>query len=285
MNGGLLLGLMAMFAWGLMDFFSVAVCKKLGDYKALLWTQFLGLVLVYLASLAFAHAIPLGAYLLILALDGLAVLIGYIFFYRALENGLVSIASPISSMWAAVAVIMGVLFLGEKLSGLQIFSIFLLIVGCLLVSTNIQEFFGAGKKKLETGVKEGLIAMLAWGSIVVFVAPIIRTIGWFMPILISRTFSTIFLFGYMKTRKIETKIDLLSPILVIILLVGAMDVLGFIALNMGISNFPVSFVTPIAAAYPLVTAVLAYIFYKERLVLNQYVGILGIVSGIVLLSV
>lgn len=284
MNTPIIFGLSAMVAWGLMDFLAVYTCKHLGNYKTLLWSQLFGFLLLMLAYFFFGAPIPIDSSLLILVIDGLAVLIGYVYFYKALENGLVSVASPISSMWAAVAVIMGAIILHERLSTLQIIAIVLVILGCALVSGDIKELFKIGERKLEVGVKEGLVAMLAWGSMVVFVTPIIREIGWFMPLFVARIATVVSLFLFMKVRKIEMKFEPKKIFLVILILTGVMDVFGFIALNMGLSKYPASLITPITAAYPLVTAVLAYIFYKERLVLNQYIGILGIIAGLIILS-
>ena len=53
----------------------------------------------------------------------------------------------------------------------------------------------------------------------------------------------------------------------------------------GISQDLVSVVTPISSLLPGVTVILALIFYKEKLVNNQKLGILGILAGVYLISI
>lgn len=56
------------------------------------------------------------------------------------------------------------------------------------------------------------------------------------------------------------------------------------AYNLGVTTAFVSIVSPIAATFPAVTIVLAYIFLKERVVNSQKVGIVAVLAGLILIS-
>ena len=59
---------------------------------------------------------------------------------------------------------------------------------------------------------------------------------------------------------------------------------AFFAYAFGIRGEQVSIIVAIVAAFPLVTIVLARIFLKERLVLNQALGIASVITGLILIS-
>jgi len=73
-------------------------------------------------------------------------------------------------------------------------------------------------------------------------------------------------------------------LLIIIIFSGILDVFGLLTYNMGISTEFVSIVAPISSAFPVVTIILAYIFLKERMVLNQKIGAVLILTGLILIS-
>jgi bacterial/archaeal transporter family protein len=57
--------------------------------------------------------------------------LGNLFFYASLSLGLASLVSPISSSWAAMAVIMALVFLKEKISRQQLLGIIIIVIGII----------------------------------------------------------------------------------------------------------------------------------------------------------
>ena len=55
-------------------------------------------------------------------------------------------------------------------------------------------------------------------------------------------------------------------------------------INYGVSVGNTALITTISSLYPAITVILALIFYKEKLVLNQKIGILIILIGLILIS-
>ena len=60
--------------------------------------------------------------------------------------------------------------------------------------------------------------------------------------------------------------------------------LAFMSLSIGISQTNSSIIAPIASANTIVVIGLAVIFLKEKLKLNQIIGTIGILIGIILIS-
>ena len=285
MNTGILFGLGAMLAWGIMDFLAAIACRKIGDYRAFFWPQLIGFVFIVIAYFFFGKPIALDKFFYILAFAGVLDMIGYIYFYRGLSKGLVGIVSPITSMFASVTVILSIIFLGEKVTLLQIFSIILIVIGCFLVSTDIKEFFNSKKTKLAEGVKEGLVAMVCWGILFTLIAYSVRAVGWFMPVLIMRIFLIFPFIAFAKVKKVPLKFESNTMIIGLLVVMAILDVAAFLSLNFGVMGHEASIVAPVSSTYPLLTISLAYIFLKERMAPNQYIGAVVAISGMVLLSI
>jgi len=66
--------------------------------------------------------------------------------------------------------------------------------------------------------------------------------------------------------------------------IGIFDMGAFFTFSLGTSGSYASVVAPIGSAYALVTIVLAKIFLKEKIKPNQYFGIIGILAGLILIS-
>ena len=70
----------------------------------------------------------------------------------------------------------------------------------------------------------------------------------------------------------------------LLLAVGILDTAAFVANNAGLSTGQVSVVSVLASLYGAITVLLAWIFLRERLERSQWLGIVLIFIGIVLVS-
>jgi drug/metabolite transporter (DMT)-like permease len=67
--------------------------------------------------------------------------------------------------------------------------------------------------------------------------------------------------------------------------IGFATILAYASYSIGIERYLTSVVGPLAAAYPLVTVVLAVVILREKTAINQKVGIAGVIGGVILLAV
>ncbi|MGC2269415.1 MAG: DMT family transporter, partial [Candidatus Acidiferrales bacterium] len=70
----------------------------------------------------------------------------------------------------------------------------------------------------------------------------------------------------------------------LLLAVGVLDTAAFVANNAGLSTGQVSVVSVLASLYGAVTVLLSWIFLRERLELSQWLGIVLIFAGVVMVS-
>ena len=285
---GIIAGVLSMFFWGSALFLAALAARKIGNVLALFWMQVFGFLtgsiyfLINVNSFSFKE-VP-GQIPILIAIAALQV-IANLGFYKGAEKAQISLVTPISAAWGLIVAILSVIFLGEILEINQIFAIILIVAGIILLSINVQELLKLKKVNLLVGVKEGVIAMLGWGvSLFLLVYPS-KDLDWFLPAYTFRFFVLIILSAYIlssiKTFKPKSK----KFPLALLLAIGVFDMAGFLSYSYGVSTEHASIVAPIGSAFAVVTVLLAQIFLKEKMKLGQIVGIIGVVLGLILISI
>jgi len=208
--------------------------------------------------------------------------IGYLSFYKGLQVGKVSVISPVAACWAAITVVLSLVFLGESLTTSQVLGVGLAVGGAVLVSFRLKDLVGLKIRNILTGVEYAVVAMLAWGISFTLIDVIVGGLGWFLTMFLLKLVLILYLLVY----SFVTKKDIVFPqnIVGFIVLIGIFEAIASLAYGLGITSEFTSIVAPISAAFPMVTVILAGIFLKERLEINQKIGIFSILSGLVLLS-
>jgi drug/metabolite transporter (DMT)-like permease len=285
---GIISGLLSMLGWGTADFLAAKSSRKIGNVLTLFWMQLVGfsIALIYfLINFRSFNINDISEIIVILIIIGFLQTVAYLAFYRGLKEGQVSLVSPIGASWAMVTVILSVIFFKEVLQTNQIVAIILIILGIILVSINIKEFLRRERFTLLAGTKEGLIAMFGWGLSLFLIIPPSKILGWFLPVFLFRLFSILFLTSYIFIGKQSFKMSFQPSLLALLLPIGFLDTGAFFSYSFGVSGEYASIVAPIAASFPLVTIILARVLLKERLVLNQLLGIASIITGLILISI
>lgn len=267
-----------------------------GDYAAAMATRRVGVARTSIGM----QSISLAGYAVILALLGrwpvlTPELVGYglvlgligvtaaAALYRALALGPIAVVSPVVASYAALTVLLIVIFLGERLTAGQAAAIAVTFVGVVVASTD----FGELRKTLgrpSEGVRYGLIAtggFAVWGAL--YAAAVRATDGLGM-ILVLRAFSVLALAIFVVARRTS-----LAPLrdrraLALIVVVGVLDTAANVLLSLGIASGFASFVMTGSGAYPLIPALLAILVLRERLAPNQYLGVAVLIAGLVALG-
>lgn len=283
----ILLGLLAMFSWGVGDLLAAIASRKIGALKSYFWMRVAGVILASFYLLKTKEKVSLGLYFILpLIFAGILDFVGTLSFYKGFSTGQVSIVSPIASSWSLVTVILSIIFLKETLYPIQILAIFLIIVGIWLTSIDSKEFLDKKKLNFNKGGKEGLIAMSTWGLMAfLFILASKLVNSWYLPIMIYRVFGilTTLLYVFLFKKDLVIKKDKLLS-LKLIIPIGLLDQIANFSFNFGSLIGQASIISPIASAFCVVTVILGIIFFKEKLFLAQIFGIVSVIAGIVILS-
>lgn len=282
---GILFAIVSMLSWGIADFFAKKSIDKIGYTKSLLFNQAISLGPIFIYAMLFAKFPTFTTSLLLISIVGAFTgIAGYLYFYKGLQKGNISIVSPLTSSWAVITSLLSIFIFGEQLTSIQIAGIVAIFAGIFLTSTNLKDLKNSINKGKTNGVFEALLAMIAWGISFVLLKFVVNMAGPIWATLLGRAIGIFFIFSWVGVSK--TKIDFPpKTIFLFLAIAGFLDVIAFTTYNIGITTEYVSIVSPIAAIFPAVTIILAYIFLKERVLNNQKIGIIAILIGLLLISI
>lgn len=275
-------GLMSAISWGAGDFAGGLASRKLGAYRAVFYGDLIGLVLVASIAILYREALPPATVLVNSAIGGILGTIGLLALYTSLSQGRMSIAAPISALFAAVLpVIVGLLTQGLPTQNQFIGFGFALAAVWLISQGNSTERF-----RLEhlSDLRLPLLAGLGFGGYFIFLH---RASSGFdsvlMPMIISRAAGTLMMLLVVLLRRDSFIIP--RATWNVVLINAVLDVGGnlFFILASQVGRLDVSAV--LSSLFPGSTVILAWIFLKERIFARQWLGIAATLIAIVLFTI
>src|SRR3989338_4079297 len=186
MASAILASLIVLLLWGLSDILVMLAVRKAGASAAFFLSQST-IVLLYLGAglLIGMPALTTTTAILVL-LGGILSLAGTLSFFKGLEQGVVSVLSPVAGCAPLVTVAVVLLFLGETLTALQIAGAGIAVLGVLLSSFRKRDAFFLDTKMLERGAAYGFIALVCWGMMFAIVDFLTPSLGWFYPLFLIK---------------------------------------------------------------------------------------------------
>ena len=284
MVNAIVFALISYLGWGIGDVFGTRATRKIGGYSTTFWYVVFQLIIFSFFSFFFINLLgnlTLGIFILNLIL-GVIGLIGLITFYEGLRVGNASLVGTISSSFAAITVVLSIIFLKERINIIQTISIITIFLGIVISGLDFKEL---RNKKLFAGkgVYLAIITAVLFGIYWTFIKIPVEEIGWYWPGIISMTtFPTILLFMRLRNLKLSnpTEKKSLIPLVLGSILVGT----GTFSFNFAISRGLTAIVAPIAGSYSTLFAILAYFVFKDPITKREIFGIIITLTGIVLLS-
>lgn len=275
----------AFFGWGVGDVFGTLATRRLGSLSTSAWSMAAG-VLISVLFIPLIQSTIQNLTLSILVINillGLIFLLGLICFNEGLRVSNPSMVGTIAASFAAVSVVLSVIFLKEKININQMFSIMLIFLGLILSSR-----YATSKESKDTslaGIIFALITMITWGIYYAFIKIPVESIGWFWPQVITLSlFPAVFVFMSARGEKVQIP-SLKHNALFLVLINGFLVGGGEFAYNFAINQGYTAIVAPIAGSYPVLFVILASLFFKEQITKEQKYGILTTLLGIVFLSI
>lgn len=280
---GILFGVAAMFCWGMADFFAALALKDRANNKQLyFWTQLVGLLPMLVLAYFFIRPVDLVLATIVLVLSsGFLTLIEYLFLYKSLQVGTVSLVSPLCATYPVITVVLSIVMLGEKPNFLQLLAVVLMIMGTIATAIDFSEIKKSKINLATKGLGYAAISVVSSGILFVVLGLLVKELGWFAPIFFMKLLVVIYLglyFGIKGERVILPARRLAG----IIVAVAVLEAAAFLSYGLGAEVLLNSLVVPISSTYPLVTILLASIFLREKITATQYFGIALIIGGITL---
>lgn len=280
---GILFGIIAMIGWGISDFFLAKAVRKDNVLKVFVWSQIIGLLLFTLIFSLFFQLQTISIIsIIIILISGFLGVISGLAFSKGLQIGYVSIITPVSAAAAVVTVFLSLIFLNQVLTSLQAGGIAIIILGTILTSFKYHDLIKLKLKNVANGVGYAIIAMIGWGILFFFIDMLVSDLGWFIPIFYIKILGVIYVLTYSGITK--KNISFPKTVALFVVLSGILESIAFLSFGVGVSLEFGAVIAPIAFAFPIVAIILARIFFKEILELNQKIGVVAVLTGLVLLA-
>lgn len=277
---GVVFGLGAAVLWGVADFLVRFASRGVGAFRALFYSQLAGLAALSLVVLAWpAPSIDLiqGGLMLGLGALGMA---GALALYRAFAIGTLAIVSPIAASGNAIAVLIALLT-GERPTALRLAGIAVTTAGVLLASTDIHQL--RARTPAGPGVGLALLAAGCFGVALWGMGRLVVDLGAMWLVWGLRLVSVLVLVaaGTLLRRSLRPPPAAAWPW---ILPVGVLDAGANLSYSLGLAGAFIAVVAVLSSLFSAVTVLLAWLFLRERLAANQWLGVLLILGGVALVS-
>jgi drug/metabolite transporter (DMT)-like permease len=275
-----LYGLLSALTWGAGDFTGGLVSRRAGVYRAAFYGEATGMLFLAAMLAFFREPIPGWQVWAWSATAGAIGSVGLVGLFRALAEGRMSIAAPVSALMAAVLPVIVSAFT-ESLPGLAKYAGFgLALLAIWLIS---QEDGHQKKLKMHLAdLRLPLLSGVCFGLYFILMHQGSRT-ATIWPMLAGRGAGSIVLFFFALVKgQLRWPDRRVAPL---VLLNAAGDIAGntFYILSGQVGRLDVAAV--LGSLYPGTTVLLAGLFLHERLNRLQWLGILTALGAIVLMTI
>ena len=292
---GLLTGLGAALAWGTLDVFSALASRIVGSLRVTTGMQVVGATLIWILALSTGVSMPSDPAVLIGgSLVGLAGAGAYLAYFTGLRIGPISVVSGMVAAYGGLTVVLSVLFRGESLTPLQALGATVATVGVILTGV---AFDGGlrGMKFAGPGVVFAIVALVLFAAMTIGSDIVLERTGWVEVLLVSRSANAVIsvlvlvvamtLFRGPAAPLLQGEDADGGPIgwrvVAAVVLAGVLDVVGLMSFAYGLEVAETWLVGLASSFGPAVTIVVAVAFLGERLKPIQWVGLAGVLAGMI----
>jgi drug/metabolite transporter (DMT)-like permease len=281
--------------WGVADFVARFASQRIGAYRATIFAQVFGFsaLSVYLMwSGGISSGVAPGWHPWALAaLAGVINAAGSVALYHSFQTGTMSIVAPVSSSYPALTVILALLS-GEHIGGVRGMGLAVTFIGIILAATSFAPAAnhsssgnrGALKAHFSKGVGWAIFAAASFGFqfwyLGYFVLPLV---GAAVSVWVIRLSTIVSLALVAAPARQSIRLPR-GTVWWMLAAVGLIDTSAFVANNMGLRTGQISLVTVLTSLYGAVTVLLAWIFLREKIERSQWLGIVLVFAGIILVS-
>jgi drug/metabolite transporter (DMT)-like permease len=292
---GLLTGLGAALSWGTLDVFSALASRRIGSLRVTTGMQVVGASLTWLVALSTGVSLPSDPAVLVGgSLVGLAGAGAYLSYFTGLRIGPISVVSGMVAAYGGLTVVLAVMFRGESLTPLQALGATTATVGVILTGVA----FGGGLRGIRfagPGVVFAIVSLILFAAMTIGTDIVLERTGFVEVLLVSRSanavISVLVLIVAMTAlrgpaapllqgdRPDGGRLD--KRVIAAVAVAGLLDVLGLMSFAYGLEVAETWLVGLASSFGPAVTIVVAVAFLGERLKPIQWVGLAGVLIGMI----
>jgi drug/metabolite transporter (DMT)-like permease len=280
----ILFGLGASLGWGAGDYTGGLASRKIGAYRTVFYGEIIGILAILIVAVVIVgEPLPTGRAVMMASLAGTLGTIGLLMLYHSMTLGLMSIATSVSALLAAALPVTFGMFSEGLPSPTTILGFGFALFAVWMISKSDGSMTDTLRRVAHLAdLKLPLLAGIGFGFYFIFMNEAAKT-STFWPMVVSRTCGLILTALFMLFRRIPLKVQ--AGTWMILVLNGLFDVSGNTFFIMASQTGRLDVAAILGSLYPGGTVLLAWIFLKERLSRNQWIGIFAALIAIVLLTI
>ncbi len=278
----ILYGLGAALGWGAGDFTGGLASRKTGAYRAVFYSEVVGVFLLFIMLGVFGENFPNLKIWLIAMLAGAIGTLGLMLLYHSMTLGLMSISAPVSALLAAVLPVIVSAF-REGLPDLPIFIGFGFALAAVWLVSQSED----GVKDILSHISDLKLPMLAgvgFGLYFILMHEATSSGATIWPMLASRTGGTLLIAVYIFISRTSFRVEDKSA-WTFLILNGFFDIAGNVFFILSGQAGRLDVASVLSSLFSGVTVMLAWIFLKERLTRGQWLGVVSALVAIVLMTI
>jgi len=278
----ILFGLGAALGWGAGDFTGGLASRKTGAYRAVFYSEVVGVFILFIMLGIWREDVPNLSVWFPALIAGAIGTFGLTLLYHAMTLGLMSISAPVSALLAAMLPVI----VGMFREGMPEASTMLGFVFALAAVWLVSQSEGSVKDVFAhlSDLKMPMLAGVCFGLYFILMHQSTSGGERIWPMIASRSGGTIMIATYMLIARASFKVEDKSA-WTFLILNGFFDITGniFFILSGQFGRLDVASV--LSSLFSGVTVMLAWIFLKEHLTRNQWIGVASALVAIVLMTI
>jgi drug/metabolite transporter (DMT)-like permease len=285
-------GISTAVIWAIADIFIAQSTKTIKPVFGAALVSFLGAIIFCIYYALFIQiAVPANTYGVVWsALAGFFISIAAVFFFKALHQGPIGLVSALSSTYPAVTLVVAISIFSATLSMRQSVGFAMVIVG-VVSAAGFHASSPNTTKSNSSGTWMALLAALSWGIGYGLLAEGVKLLGWQAASLVQFSVLAVccLLLIFFTRNRYAINFSTMKSAIKNPFIIGSAitQQSGAILLNIGLSSDVTggSIIVALSSCYPVLTTIMAYFFYKERIPLLALAGGSLAIAGIVVLSI
>ncbi len=263
------LALLSAVAYGLSDFLGGVLSKRATPWSVALVAQTAG-GLIVLAVATATPGTPTGTDLAWAVVAGIGNGLGTAFLYRGFSSGRMGVVAPVSGVGAALVPVVVALVTGERPQALVWVGVVAALPGIWLVAREPGDRAPAGGPAGSTGLTDGVLAGLGFGSLFAALAQIPESAGFF-PLALNQLVAGVVIVvtaSLLRSSWVPRSWAAASGVLT-----GTLGTLATGAFLLAAQQGLLTVTSVLASLYPAVTVVLAATVLREHVHRAQAAGL------------